>query len=213
MHSANFTALSRAVSSLLAPLLVLLALRVLLAVPELLAVPVPVLPFSAEPFEQPAPISATVARAASGRRVLLMVAPWCVGIGLTPVLCRSALITAASLDRALGRRTWQCSRDRRRPGATRSARARCRRSGTGHTWRRARTATRRHRRARCRPRPPTREQTCWGWPPSGQLPLLSRTSGPPHGRVAPGRPGSASRCRRRTRPRCLRHRLQPGAGH
>ena len=54
MHSANFTALSRAVSFLLAPLLV---------VPVLLAVPVPVLPFSAESFEQPAPISATVARA------------------------------------------------------------------------------------------------------------------------------------------------------
>jgi len=63
MHSANFTALSRAVSFLLAPLLV---------VPVLLAVPVPVLPFSAESFEQPAPISATVARASSGHSFLLM---------------------------------------------------------------------------------------------------------------------------------------------
>ena len=71
----------------------------------------------------------------------------------------------------------------------------------------------RHRRARCRPRPPTREQTCWGWPPIGRLPLLSRTSRPPRGGVAPGTPGNASRCRRRTRPRRPRHPLQPGAGH
>jgi hypothetical protein len=41
MHSANFTVLSRLVAFLL---------------PPLLAVAVPVLPFSAEPFEQPAPI-------------------------------------------------------------------------------------------------------------------------------------------------------------
>ena len=38
----------------------------------------------------------------------------------------------------------------------------------------------------------------------------SRTSRPPHGGVAPGTPGNASRCRRRTR-RC-RHPLTPGAG-
>jgi hypothetical protein len=59
-----------------------LVARLLLAVPELLAVPdllaVPVLPFSADPFEQPAPIRPTMATAASGRSVLLMVAPWCV---------------------------------------------------------------------------------------------------------------------------------------
>jgi hypothetical protein len=65
----------------------------------LLAVPV-----SEGAFEpQPALItliSATIAKAASGRSVLLMVAPWCVEIGLTPALCRSARITAASLDRA-----------------------------------------------------------------------------------------------------------------
>ena len=88
------------------------------------------------------------------------------------------------------------SRDRWPPGAVRSARARCRRSGTARTRRRARTATPWHRRARCRPRPPTREQTCWGWPPIGRLPLLSRTSRPPHGVVAPGTPGNASRYRR-----------------
>ena len=68
-------------------------------------------------------------------------------------------------------------------------------------------------RARCRPRPPTREQTCRGWPPSGRLPLPSRTSRPPRGAVAPGTPGNASHCRRRTRPRRPRHRLRPGAGH
>src|SRR5215213_2752827 len=81
MHSANFTALSRAVSFLSAP------------VPELLARPV-----SEGAFEpQPAlitPIRATITKAASGRSVLLMLAPWCVEIGLTPVLCRSVLITA-----------------------------------------------------------------------------------------------------------------------
>jgi hypothetical protein len=72
MHSANFTALSRAPSFWSAPLLVV---PVLLVVPELLALPVapvPVSPFSAEPWEQPAPISATVARAASGHSFLLM---------------------------------------------------------------------------------------------------------------------------------------------
>ena len=125
----------------------------------------------------------------------------------------SVLVTAASSDRASGRRTWQGNRDRRLRGAVRSARARCRRSGTARTRRRARTATPWHRSARCRPRPPTREQTCSGWPPSGQLPPLSRTSRPPAGAVAPGTPGNASRCRRRTRPRRPRHRLRPGAGH
>ena len=85
------------------------------------------------------------------------------------------------------------SRDRRLRGAVRSARVRCCRSGTARTRRRARTATPWHRRARCRPRPPTREQTCWGWPPIGQLPLLSRTPRPPHGVVVPGTPGNASR--------------------
>ena len=50
----------------------------------------------------------------------------------------------------------------RRRGAARSARVRCGRSGTARTRRRAWTATPRHRRARCRPRPPTRERTCAG---------------------------------------------------
>ena len=99
-----------------------------------------------------------------------------------------------------------------RPGAVRSAMARCRRPGRARTRRRVRTATPRLRRARCRPRLPTREQTCRGWPPIGRLPLLSRTSRPPHGGVAPGTPGNASRCRRGTRPRRLRHQLRPGAG-
>ena len=153
----------------------------------------PVLPFSAGAFEQPAPIRATMARAASGRSVCSsLLHPWIV--------------------RRVGVH-GQGSRDRRLRGAVRSARARCRRSGTARTRRRARTATPWHRRARCRPRPPTREQTCWGWPPSGRLPLLSRTSRPPRGGVAPGTPGNASHCRRRTRPRRPRHRLRLGAGH
>jgi hypothetical protein len=50
MHSANFTALSRALSVLSAPLLL-----------------VPELPVD-EPLEQPAPIRATMVRAASVRR-------------------------------------------------------------------------------------------------------------------------------------------------
>ncbi len=125
---------------------------------------------------------------------------------------RSALVTAASSDRAQGRRTWAGNRERWLRGAVRSARVRCCRSDTARTRRHARTATRWHTRARCRPRPPTREQTCWGWPPIGQLPLLSRTSRPPHGVGVPGTPGSASHYRRRTRPRRPRHRLQRGAG-
>jgi hypothetical protein len=48
----------------------------------LLLLPVLVLPFSADPFEQPALIRATVARAASGHRLLLR------------------FFTAASLDRS-----------------------------------------------------------------------------------------------------------------
>ena len=52
-----------------------------------------------------------------------------------------------------------------------------------------------------------------GWPPSGRLPLLSRTSRPPRGAAAPGTPGNASRCRRRTRRRRPRHRSRLGAGH
>ena len=75
-----------------------------------------------------------------------------------------------------------------------------------------RTATPRHRRARCRPRLPTRERTCWGWPPIGRLPALSRTSRSPRGGAAPGTPANASRCRRRTRRRRPRHPSRPGAG-
>ena len=37
-----------------------------------------------------------------------------------------------------------------------------------------------------------------GWPPIGRPPLPSRTSRSPRGGVAPGTPGNASRCRRRT---------------
>src|SRR5262245_56817638 len=86
MHAANLIAFSRLVAVLLPP--------------PLLPVPVLVLPFSAEPLEQPATISAMMARAASRR---------------------GALVTAASLDRAQRRRTWQGSRDRRLGGAARSA--------------------------------------------------------------------------------------------
>ena len=83
MHSANFTAFSCLVSFLSAPLPV----SVLPTVAVLPAVPV-----SEAAFEpQPALISATVARAASGH----------------------SLVMAASLDRASGRRTWAGNRDRR----------------------------------------------------------------------------------------------------
>jgi hypothetical protein len=61
MHSVNFSALSRRVVFLL-PL-----------VPVLLAVPV--LLFSADPFEHPALITASIAKAANGRSVLCMVSP------------------------------------------------------------------------------------------------------------------------------------------
>jgi hypothetical protein len=76
MHSANFTASSRLVAFLLPPLL----------------------PFSEDAFEQPAPIRATMARAASGRSRLLMFSPCgdCVDTGSLPIV----LVTAASLDRA-----------------------------------------------------------------------------------------------------------------
>ena len=55
------------------------------------------------------------------------------GVG---VCCSWSLLVgghAASADRGWGRRTWVDSRGRRRRGAARSARARCRRSGTGRT--------------------------------------------------------------------------------
>ena len=73
-------------------------------------------------------------------------------------------------DRAWGRRTWPGNRDRRLRGAVRSARVRCRRSGTARTRHRVRTATPWRRSARCRPRPRTRAPTCWAWPPIGRLP-------------------------------------------
>ena len=131
MHSANLTALSRLVAFCVAA-----GCR----------------RCSADAFEQPAPIRATMARAASGRVVYS-----CVSL-LHPWIVRRVGVhgRAAVIDRLRG--------------AVRSARARCRRSGTARTRRRARTATPWHRRARCRPRPPTRERTCWGWPPSGRLP-------------------------------------------
>jgi hypothetical protein len=68
MHSANFTPLSRAVSFLFGPVSELLAVSEPVVVPELLAAPV-----SEGAFEpQPALIRATMARAASGRRFLIM---------------------------------------------------------------------------------------------------------------------------------------------
>ena len=78
---------------------------------------------------------------------------------------------------------------------------------------RAGPATPRPRRARCRPRPPTREQTCRGWPPIGQLALPSRTSRPLRRVGAPGTPANASHYRRRARFRRPRHPSRPGAGH
>ena len=200
MHSANFTPLSRAVSFVLPPV------PELLAVPVLPAVPAPVLPFSAEPLR-----TARADQRDRGKRRPAAIAFY--SCFLSELLCRTCWsLLHPWIVRRVGVHR-QGSRDRRPPGAARSARARCRRSGTARTRRRARTATPRHRRARCRPRPPTREQTCWGWPPIGRLPLLSRTSRPPHGVVVPGTPGNASHCRRRTRPRRPRHQLQPGAGH
>ena len=53
----------------------------------------------------------------------------------------------------------------------------------------------------------------WRWPPTGRLPLRSRTRRPPREEADPGTPGNASHYRRRTRPRRPRHQLQPGAGH
>jgi hypothetical protein len=86
------------VARLLLAVPVLPAVAVLFAAPMLLAAPVS--DGSCEPQPALIPlISATIAKAASGRVVLLMVAPWCVEIGLTPALCRSARITAASSDR------------------------------------------------------------------------------------------------------------------
>jgi hypothetical protein len=131
---------------------------------------------------------------------------------LTSVGWRALVVTAASLGRAWGRRTWAGNRDRWLRGEVRSARIRCCRSGTARTCRRARTATPRHRSAQCRPPRPTREQMCWGWPPIEQLPLLSRTSGSPAGAVAFGTPRNASHYRRGTRPRRTRHGLRLGAG-
>ena len=84
MHSANFTALSRALSFLSAPLLVVPLLLVLLAVlvvPELLAVLVLLaVSVSEDAFEpQPAlirPIRPASARATNGRSLLFMFAPY-----------------------------------------------------------------------------------------------------------------------------------------
>jgi hypothetical protein len=132
---------------------------------------------------------------------------------LSPSLGSDRVGPGRSLDRAKGRRTWEGNRDRWLRGEVRSATVRCCRSGTARTRRRVRTATPWHRTAQCRPRPPIREQTCRGWLPIGQLPLLSRISRPPHGVVLPGTPANASHFRRRTRPLRPRHPLRPGAGH
>ena len=106
----------------------------------------------------------------------------------------SVLVTAATLDRAWGRHTWAGNRDRRVRGGVRSARARCGKSGIARTRRRVRTATLWQRRARCRSRPRTREETCRLWRPIGQLPLPSRTRRLPHEEADSGIPGNASRC-------------------
>src|SRR4051812_7461037 len=152
---------------------VLLAMPVLPVVPVLLAAPVSV--DACEPQPAPiAPISVTIARAASGLSFLVVIAP--------------------SLGRGWGRRTWPGNLDPWPRGAARSARARWRRSGRARTRRRARRATPPHRRARCRWRPPRREERCRGWPPIGRLPLQSRTSTRPLGAGAPDRPRNASRC-------------------
>src|SRR5262249_19405054 len=84
MHSANFTAFSRAVAFLLPPVPALLPVPVLLALPVLPAVPVlpagaagrgpPLLPVPPQPALITA-TTATMARAGSGRSVLLMVSP------------------------------------------------------------------------------------------------------------------------------------------
>src|SRR4029450_12079287 len=116
-------------------------------------------------------------RARSSPRYLL--SPACGDCGDTRSV-PSVLVTAASLDRAWGRHTWEDSHGWWLRGAVRSARVRCGRSGTARTRRRARIATPWRRSARCRPRPPTREETCWGSRPIGQLPLLSRIPRPPH---------------------------------
>src|SRR5688572_30686710 len=130
----------------------------------------------------------------------------------------SVLVTAASVDLALGRRTWEGNRyrfalgldcgalelqveapvlvhglpDRWLPGAIRSARVRCCRSGIARSRHHVRPAMPWHRSARCRPRPPTREATCPRWRPIGQPPFLSRTWTPPHGEVVSGMPRNAS---------------------
>src|SRR4051812_25469750 len=116
MHSANFTALSRALSFVPAPVLVLRGLPALLAVAVLLAVP----PSEAAFEPQPAltrPIRPANARATNGRGLLVMPAAH---VARRP----SSLVIAASLDRAWGRRTWEGNRSRWPPGAARSARVR-----------------------------------------------------------------------------------------
>src|SRR5205807_4252625 len=78
MHSVNFTALSRAVRFLFPPVPVLLAVSVLLAVRLVPAGPAVLVPPLLRVPPQPALITATmatIARAASGRSVLLMVSP------------------------------------------------------------------------------------------------------------------------------------------
>jgi hypothetical protein len=70
----------------------------------------------------------------------------------------------------------------------------CRRTGRRRGAFRARPAIPWHRGARCRPRPPTRGETCPLWPPIGPLPPQSHTVRPPHGGVPPGTRGNASRC-------------------
>jgi hypothetical protein len=87
MHSANFTAAWRGL-----PLLPLLPLLLSVPVAAGAAVLLPLLlpvPVAAGALEQPAPIRATMARAASDRSVLVMVSLLHVVIALTPVRCRA----------------------------------------------------------------------------------------------------------------------------
>ena len=71
----------------------------------------------------------------------------------------------------------------------------------------------RQRRARCRPRPPTRAQTGRGGHPARRLRFRAVLRDRLAEEALPGTSGNASRCRRRTRPRRPRHPSPPGAAH
>ena len=110
------------------------------------------------------------------------------------IVCpRSLPVTAASSASSgpgWGRHTSAGNHDRSRRCAVRSARVRSCRSGTARTRHRARTATPSHRSARCRPRPPTREETSPRWPPIGRPRLRTRTWRPPREEADSGTRGT-----------------------